>query len=163
MSEWTVMPLSSLKVQLVLPGHSFELVHDGKGDPTYVGEWLGGGELRSRATGLRLVGRARDGRAWLATGNVRKLLGAGPGLTGESLLRPLVARYAACALEAAENAADPLADELRKDVFAANDRVAWAGDRFVMAPHPSLYEEVMSQVAAWLQAIHRGEFKLGPA
>jgi hypothetical protein len=161
MTEWTVIPLSSQKVQLILPGNSFELVHEGKGDPSYVGEWLGGGDLRSRATGLRLVGRARDGRKWLATENLRKLLGAG--LSGESLLRPLVARYAACAREAAESAAEPLADELRKDVFAAADRVAWAGDRFVMAPHPSLYEEVQAQVTGWLQSIHRGEFRLGPA
>src|SRR5207248_4894958 len=94
MTEWTVMPISSLKVQLVIPwpGNSFELVHDGKGDPSYVGEWLGGGDLRSRATGLRLVGRARDGRQWLATENLRKLLAAGPSFSGEPLLRPLVAR-----------------------------------------------------------------------
>jgi hypothetical protein len=163
MTEWTVIPLSSQKVQLILPGNSFELVHDGKGDPTYVGEWLGGGDLRSRASGLRLIGRARDGRQWLATENVRKLLGAGPGFTGEPLLRPLVARYAACAREAAEGAPEPLADELRKDVFAAADRVAWAGDRFVLAPHASLFDEVSAQVGGWIHAIHRGEFKLGPA
>jgi hypothetical protein len=162
-TEWTVIPLSSLKVQLILPGNSFELVHDGKGDPTYVGEWLGGGDLRARATGLRLVGRARDGRPYLATGNLRKLLGAGPGLSGEALLRPLVARYAACAREAAEHVEEPIADELRRDVLAAADRVAWAGDRFVLAPHALLYDEVQGQVVGWLQAIHRGEFKLGPA
>jgi hypothetical protein len=165
MTEWTVMPISSLKVQLVTPGpgNSFELVHDGKGDPSYVGEWLGGGDLRSRATGLRLVGRVRDGRHWLSTGNLRKLLGAGPSFNGETLLRPLVARYAACAREAAESASEAVADELRKEVFAAADRVAWAGDRFVLAPHPSLHDEVQDQVAGWLQAIHRGEFRLGPA
>jgi len=163
MTDWTVIPLSSRKVQLILPGNSFELVHDGKGDPSYVGEWLGGGDLRSRASGLRLVGRVRDGRQWLATENVRKLLGAGPGFTGEPLLRPLVARYAACAREAAEGAPEPLADELRKDVFAAGDRVAWAGDRFVLAPHASLFDEVSAQVGGWIHAIHRGEFKLGPA
>jgi hypothetical protein len=167
MVEWTVMPLSSLKVQLVLPGHSFELVHDGKGEPSYVGEWLGGGELRARATGLRLIGRARDGRRWLSTGNVRKLLGAAPGVTGEGLLRGLVARYAACAREAAEEAAargdEPLADLLRGDIFSAGDRVAWAGDRFVLAPHPALHDETSEQVAGWLQSIHKGEFRLGPS
>jgi hypothetical protein len=164
LTEWTVMPLSSLKVQLVLPGNSFELVHDGKGEPSYVGEWLGGGDLRSRATGLRLVGRVRDERRWLATENLRRLLNAPAGFLGEPLLRPLVARYAACAREAAENAADPeLADALRKDVFAAGERVAWAGDRFVIAPHPSLHEEVQAQLIGWLEEIHRGEFKLGPS
>jgi hypothetical protein len=168
MTEWTVMPLGSQKAQLVLPGHSFELVHDGKGEPSYVGEWLGGGELRARATGLRLIGRARDGRQWMSTGNVRKLLGGAPGSpSGEALLRPLVARYAACAREAAEAATAKgdaaLADALRADVFAAADRVAWAGDRFALAPHASLHDEVMAQVGGWLQAIQRGEFKLGPS
>ncbi len=168
MTEWTVMPLSSLKVQLVLPGHSFELVHDGKGEPSYVGEWLGGGELRARATGLRLCGRARDGRRWLSTGSLRKLLELGPGgpaVAGESLLRPLVARYAAAAREAAAAASgdEPLAEGLRSDVIHAVDRVAWAGDRFVLAPHPALHDEVGAQVAGWIAAIHRGEFKLGPS
>jgi len=162
MTEWTVMPLSSQKVQLVLPGNSFELTHDGKGEPSYVGEWLGGGELRARATGLRLLGRVRDERRWLATGNLRKLLGAGPNFSGETFLRPLVARYAACAREAAEKANEADADALRAEVFAAADRVAWAGDRFVLLPYPSVYEEVQAQVEGWLLAIHKGEFRLGP-
>jgi hypothetical protein len=164
LSEWSVMPLSSLKVQLVLPDHVFEIVHDGKGEPSYVGEWLGGGDLRARASGLRLVGRARDGRPWLATPTLASLLGSDSlqAGSGEALLRPLVARYAACAREAAEKAAVPLGDELRQEVLAAAERVAFAGDRFVLAPHPSLHDEVAEQAGAWLQAIYRGEFKMGP-
>ena len=33
MTEWTVMPISSLKVQLILPGNSFELVVRARGKP----------------------------------------------------------------------------------------------------------------------------------
>src|SRR5688572_23519722 len=39
--EWTIAPLGSQKIQLLIPSGPVELTHDGKAQPSYLGEWLG--------------------------------------------------------------------------------------------------------------------------
>jgi hypothetical protein len=153
--EWRVMPISSAKISLTMPGCTVELTHAGKGEPSYVGEWLGGGDARARATGLRLKARAGDGRATLALPNLRKLAPAATTPQGlEELGRRLAAEYSArvrASAEAAEQGGDAeLAQSLRRETFLAQERVAYAGDRFVIAPHAALHDELAADAEAWM-------------
>jgi hypothetical protein len=157
--EWSLMPLSSSKVQFILPGCTLEMTHAGKGEPSYLGEWLGGGELRARATGLRLSARAGDGRQWLVLPSVARRLAAlgRPALQaaqGGELGRMLGARYAQLVQARAGSVGDdPLSEALLREQFAAQERVAFAGDRLVIAPHPSLFDQIADESARWLDEL----------
>ena len=155
LAEWRVIPLGSQKIQILLPSGAVELTHDGKATPSYLGEWLGGGRLRARATGLRLVGRAGDGRQFHFGDNLRKRLATnGRTLTaeiGEGVVQKVVARYAALARKLAdESASGGFADGLRREVFTAAERVQLAGDRVVIAPHASIHDTASSALDAWV-------------
>lgn len=167
--ECAVVPRSSTDLVLILEEGRIELTWDGAPRPaTYVGEWLSGGEVRARATGLRLCERAGDRRRFVASVNLRKLLevqgvakaALDPMLLERDLGAPLCARYAEVAREKAEHAAqlgnDLAAAALRRDAAHAADRIALAGDRFVIAPHPALHDEVARSATAWLEAALSG-------